>query len=150
MKRSAPSTCIHPTTYDEIVEVENDRHARRLRELKRAEKAIRAISDDLAKLAERRLFVDVAEYSMYLVDSNLRFKLSCRSKSALFLGTGLCVERGDRIANAFIDLGWQLQAVDVRLHYSQALLRRPKTQSRIVLDVTGEFAKSFQSCEVQK
>lgn len=140
----------HPTSYEAIVAHQHARHERRLRELKLAEKAIRAVSADLDSLAKRDLRVEVGEFSLYLVDHKLRFRTTGRSKAALYLGTGLFSRTGDRFVEAFIDLGWAVEAIDIERVRCQVLLRRPKTEIRIVLELSEEFAKTFQSREMEQ
>lgn len=146
MKRT--STYEHPTSYESIVAYQCARHERRLRELKLAEKAIRAVSADLNALAKRDLRVEVGEYSLYLIDHRLRFRTTGRSKSALFISTQCLSRTSDRFVEAFIDLGWNVEAINVERVFSQALLRRPKTETRIVLDISEDLAKTLQSREV--
>lgn len=140
---------VHPTSFEAIVAHQCARHERRLRELKLAEKAIRAVSADLAMLAKRGLLVEVGEYSLYLVDRHVRFGTAGRSKSALYVSCGVFRERCDRFVESFLDLGWTVEAIKVGLGFSQALLRRPKTDYRIVLDLSEEFAKTLESREVK-
>lgn len=139
----------HPVTYDEIVAYEHDRHTRRLKQLKQAEKAIRAVSSDLATLAERHLIVSVGGHSMYLHDCKHYFEMNDRSRFALFMDAGIFRENGDRLVEGFLGLGWLVEAVNAERALPRVLLRRHKTQARIILDVTDEFAKSLKSGEVQ-
>jgi len=148
MKRTALYQ--HPTSYEAIVAQECHRHERRLRELKRAETAIRAVSADLAAFAKRGLLVAVGEYSLYLIDHTVRFRTKGRSKSALYLNTGVFRETCDRFVKAFTGLGWVVQAINLEGNFSQALLHRPKTEFRIVLDLSKEFAKTLESREVKQ
>jgi hypothetical protein len=148
MKRTAEYQ--HPTTYEAIVAHQCARHDRRLHELKRAEKAIRAVSADLATLAKRGLLVEVGEYSLYLVDHTVRFHTKGRSKSALFISTGVFRETANRFVEAFVGLGWVVQALDINRSLSQVLLHRPRTEFRIVLDLSEEFPKTLESREVQQ
>jgi hypothetical protein len=146
MKRSP--TYQHPTSYEAIVAHQCARHERRLRELKLAEKAIRAVSADLDSLAKRDLRVEVGEYSLYLIDHKRHFRTTGRSKSALYLNTGVFRETSDRVVNAFIALGWVVESINAERSTSQALLRRPKTEARIVLDLSNELAIALQGREV--
>ena len=150
MKRRTRAAYKHPTTYEEIVAYEHDRHTRRLMQLKQAEKAIRAVSDDLATLSAHHLVVSVGGHSMYLLDCKHYFETNGRSKSALFLDSGIFRQNGDRLVEGFISLGWLVEALNAERALPRVLLRRLKTQVRIILDVTDEFAKSLQSREVQK
>lgn len=148
MKRPLPYQ--HPTSYEAIVAHASHRHERRLRELKQAEKAIRAVSADLEALAKRGLLVEVGEYSLYLIDHTFRFGTKARSKSALFLNTGVFQEASDRFVEAFIGLGWVVQAIKVERCFSQALLHRPKTEFRIVLNLSEGFARTLEPREVEQ
>lgn len=148
MKRTP--TYQHPTTYEAIVAHQCARHERRLRQLELAEKAIRAVSVDLASSAKRGLLVEVGEYSLYLVDRNIRFGTKGRSKSALYISTGLFRETCDRFVEAFKGLGWIVEAINMERSFSQALLRRPKTEFRIVLDLSEAFAKTIELHEVKQ
>ena len=146
MKRRTRSLPKHPTTYEEIVAFQHELHAHRLSQLKRAEKAIRAISAELASLAERGMLVGVGHASMYLLDCKHYFG---RSKSALFLDSGIFRTQGNRLVEGFISFGWIVEAAKVE-GLPLVLLRRPKTQTRIVLDVTDEFARALQAQETQQ
>lgn len=149
MKRRMPSPPKHPTTYEEIVAFQHKQHAHRLGQLKRAEKAIRAISAELASLAERGMLVGVGHASMCLLDCKHYFETDGRSKSALFLDSGIFRTQGNRLVEGFISFGWIVEAAKVE-GLPLVLLRRPKTQTRIVLDVTDEFAKALQAQEIQQ
>jgi hypothetical protein len=148
MKRRKQTSYEHPTTYEGFIAYEQDCHARRLAQLKRAEKAIRAVTPDLTLLAQRRLSVGVGRHSMYLVDCSYLFQTEGKPKSALFMDSGLFRANGDRLVDGFISLGWVVEAVGVNRY--QVLLRRPKSQTRIVFDVTDECAKSLRPREVQQ
>jgi hypothetical protein len=141
------STYEHPTSYEAIVAFECSRHERRLRELKRSEKAIRAIREDLYSLAKSGLKVDVGEFSLYLIDHKVRFGTNRRSKTALYINTGVFRETADRFVVAFMNLGWTIDAVNGG-SCGQVLLRRPKTEVRIVLDLSEKFATELQAREV--
>lgn len=149
MKRRTRSLSKHPTTYEEIVAFQHELHAHRLSQLKQAEKTIRAISAELASLAERGMLVGVGHASMYLLNCKHYFETDGRSKSALFLDSGIFRAQGNRLVEGFISFGWIVEAVKVE-RLPQVLLRRPKTQTRIVLDVTDEFANTLRAQGVQK
>lgn len=135
----------HPTTYAEIVEFEHQRHKRRLLELKRAEKMIRAVAPELTTLSSLGLHFCVGEYSMHLVDCRRADDTHGRSKWALRINAGIFNSNGDRLTQGFLSLGWIMESVDRK--WRQAVLRRPKTQMRLMLDVTDEYAKSLQPKE---
>jgi hypothetical protein len=139
----------HPTSYEAIVANQCERHEHRLRELKRSEKAIRAVSPDLSSLAKLGLHVDIGDYSLYLIDHRRRFRTNGRSKSALYLATGYLNNTSDRFVEAFMSLGWIVEAINIDPVLGQVLLRRPRTETRIVLDVSEELAKSLGSQEVK-
>lgn len=140
----------HPTSFEAIVAHQCARHERRLRELKLAEKAIRGVSADLAVLAKRGLLVAVGEYSLYLVDRHTRFGTTGRSKSALYVGCGAFRETSDRFVESFLNLGWIVEAIKIERSFTQALLRRPKTDYRIVLDLSEDLANTLKSSEVKQ
>ena len=137
----------HPTSYEAIVAHQCARHQHRLRELKLAEKAIRSVSADLGSLVKLGLRIEVGDYSLYLIDHKRRFGTNGRSKSALFLGTDALNKTSDRFVQAFIDIGWTVEAINIIPLFSQVLLRRPKTETRIVLNLSDELAKALQSRE---
>ncbi|TKC83858.1 ACP synthase [Trinickia terrae] len=147
MKRLRPYK--HPTSYNEIVTYANEAHARRLAELKRAEKHIRAIERDLALLAEKGLFVAVGEFSMRLQDCRApdQYGPYGRAKWALRLDTGIFSETSDRAVRVLLALGWIAERIDPAQRHANLLLRRPKTQSRLLLDCSTELARGLQPQE---
>ncbi|KVD73984.1 ACP synthase [Burkholderia sp. ABCPW 14] len=149
MKRHA--TYKHPTSYNEIVAHANAVHARRLAQLKKAEKHIRAIECDLTLVAEGGIYIALDEYSMRLEDcrSPHEYGLNVRAKWALRIGTGIFSETADRAVRAFLALGWIVERIDATPHRAKLLLRRPKTQSRLLLDCTVELAQSLQPHEAE-
>jgi hypothetical protein len=146
MKRS--NTYKHPTTYEELVALEHERHARRLGELKRAEKLIRAVAPDLTSLAEHGVFFAVNEYSMRLLDCRSASGAFSRSKWALFIDSGIYTEYGDRLIRGFLSRGWIVDSVDIDRALPKVVLRRPKTQVRVMFDATADVVKSLQPAEV--
>jgi hypothetical protein len=147
MKRS--TTYKHPTTYEEIVAHEHDRHAARLRSLKRAERTIRAVSADLSALATIGRHISVDDHSMYLRDCRHLFENRARSTWALYLDTGVFSESAGRTVDVLLDRGWIVEAVSPDRSLPRVLLRRPKTQLRITLSVAAEYADSLRAREVR-
>ena len=150
MKRRTRSLPQHPTTYEEVVAFQHELHANRLSQLKQAEKTIRAINVELTSLAERGMLVGVGHSSMYLLNCKHYFETDGgRSKFALFLDSGIFRTQGNRLVEGFVSFGWIVEAVKVE-GLPLVLLRRPKTQTRIALDVTDEFAKALRAQETQQ
>ncbi|MCV9914812.1 MULTISPECIES: ACP synthase [pseudomallei group] len=149
MKRM--TTYKHPTSYNEIVAHANAIHARRLAQLKKAEKHIRAIERDLTLVAEAGVHVAVDGYSMYLEDCRApsEYHYSGRAKWALRLRAGIFSETADRAALAFLALGWNVERIDIAPSRTNLLLRRPKTQSRLILECSMELAQSLQPQEAE-
>ncbi|VBG23788.1 Uncharacterised protein [Burkholderia pseudomallei] len=147
MKRMA--TYKHPTSYNEIVAHANAIHARRLAQLKKAEKHIRAIERDLALVAETGVYIAVDGYSMYLEDCRApdEYRYSGRAKWALRVRAGIFNATADRAIRAFLALGWIVERIDIAPNCSNLLLRRPKTQSRLILDCSMGLAHSLRPQE---
>lgn len=136
----------HPTSYNEIVAHANAVHARRLAQLKKAEKHIRAIERDLTLVAEAGIYIAVDGYSMYLEDCRApdEYHYRGRAKWALRVRAGIFSETADRAVRAFLALGWSVERIDTTSNRATLLLRRPKTQSRLLLDCTMKLAQSLQ------
>jgi hypothetical protein len=123
-----------PTTYKEIVQHACDQHARRVAELKRAEKLIRAIESDLTRLNEANIGFDVGEYSMRLEDvSELRASVFHRAKWALYINAGSWAASGDTLIAGFLGLGWIVESGRVAENYARVVLRKLKTQTRVTI-----------------
>lgn len=136
-----------PSTYAEIVAFANDAHARRLAELKRAEKHIRAIQGDLTLLDEQGIYFDAGEYSMRLEDCRPASQWNARAQYALRIGTGIS-NMGDRTIGGFMALGWIVERIRSDRMFANVVLRRPKTQLRVLLDGSEALVNSLQPQEV--
>ncbi|CAN7440297.1 ACP synthase [Paraburkholderia terricola] len=132
-----------PTAYSEIVQHACDAHARRLAELKRAEKHIRAIERDLTLLDEAKIGYDVSEYSMRLQDVSDPTAGDHRAKWALHISAGVFSSSGDRLIAGFIGLGWIVESGKTTANFGSVVLRRPKTQTRIHLHGGPEYVGSI-------
>ncbi len=149
MKRM--TTYKHPTSYNEIVAHANAVHARRLAQLKKAEKHIRAIERDLTLVAEGGIYIAVGEHSMRLEDCRApsEYHYSGRAKWALRIHAGIFNETADRAVRAFLALGWIVERIDIAPNRANLLLRRPKMQSRLIVDCSMELAQSLQPQEAE-
>lgn len=145
------TTYKHPTSYNEIVAHANAVHARRLAQLKKAEKHIRAIERDLALVAEAGVHIAVGEHSMRLEDCRApgECRYTGRAKWALRIYAGIFNETADRAVRAFLALGWIVERIDIAPNRANLLLRRTKTQSRLLLDCSMELAQSLQPQEAE-
>ncbi|QIX18361.1 ACP synthase [Burkholderia multivorans] len=140
-----------PTTYVDIVAAANRQHEQRIAQLKRAAKHIVAIEGDLTRLAESRIYVDFDRFSMYLVDCRKADDYESRSQWALRILPSPSLSFGngaDRVVDGFLSLGWIVDRVDLDRSFTKVILRRPKTQIRLVLDCSLAHATSLQSSEV--
>lgn len=120
-----------PTTYKEIVQHAHDQHARRLAELKRAEKHIRAIERDLTLLDESGIGFDIGSYSMQLQDVSRPTSVNRRAKWALHISGGIWSGSEDKLIAGFIGIGWIVESGEVSAHGGSVVLRQAKTQIRI-------------------
>lgn len=111
--------------------------------------AIRAIERDLALVAETGVYIAVDGYSMYLEDCRApdEYRYSGRAKWALRVRAGIFNATADRAIRAFLALGWIVERIDIAPNCSNLLLRRPKTQSRLILDCSMELAHSLRPQE---
>ncbi|RQR37832.1 ACP synthase [Burkholderia sp. Bp9142] len=142
-----PSTAwTPPTTYAGFVEHAETCYRRRLAELKRAEKQIRAIEPDLRALHKKyQLAVSPADYSLVLRAH--RENYSSRAQYVLRLGTGISAEYSDRFVHAFLALGWECERVCGDTKYAPVILRKPKTQLRIELDASPALRETLKKPE---
>lgn len=129
-------------TYAGIVEATKQAHARRLAELKSAERLIRAVEPDLAALRAQKVPYGIDNYSMCLRDVGDLFG---RRQFALRILGGIFSESRDRLAQALLDRGYVVQKVTVNTSSSTLVLRREKTQVRVVVDATAAFGNSLKS-----
>jgi hypothetical protein len=132
----------HPTTYAEIVEAETRMHARRLAELAKAEKMIRAIEPDLKALCDQRVPYAVSSYSMCLVD--VRDGISGRAQYAVRIAGGIFSETRDLLPRALVTRGWIVERVKLSKHDSAVVFRRPKTQVRVQVDASIELGTTLK------
>lgn len=135
----------HPTTYEEIVQWAASTHNRRLKELKSAEKHIRAMREDLSYLAKTGSLYGVGAGSMFLVDvtSELTGRYTAQRKRALHIDGGIFEEYRDRLANGFFALGWQVEHTRTQIASATLILRKPKTQTRVHLYVSKQYVDSL-------
>jgi hypothetical protein len=138
MKRQ--TTYDQPTTYAEIVAAANKAHERRLADLRKAEKIIRAIEGDLTLLAEHGARFSVGEDSMYVAPLYLRGGSQNYATLALRIDTGIFSDAGDRLSKGFVELGWLIEDIDAEAHFPKVVLRRPKTKLRVLLYVSKAHA----------
>jgi hypothetical protein len=134
-------TNARPTTYAEIIQIENTRHAGRLAELKRAEKLIRAIEPDLARLAEAGVAFDIGSPSVRLEDCSDPESYLRRSKWALRIDATCFSSWQNKLVDGFIELGWIVDSRRIYEHSGTVVLRRPKTQTRVKLDGNAEHIR---------
>ncbi|WP_257835043.1 ACP synthase [Burkholderia glumae] len=138
-----------PTTYREMVQHAQDELQRRLRQLKKAEKQIRAIEPDLRALSEKHgLHFATSHHSFSLRDR--RESYSSRAQYVLFLTDDAISDAiRDRYVHAFLDLGWQFEreGQSHRCHYGTIILRKPKTQLRVELYASTQLRESLTGRE---
>lgn len=141
-RRRAPQSTRreHPTTYAAIVKAAEWDHAYRVAELKLAAKMIIAIEADLAALVEIGVYYSVDRYSMYLVDCS--GTETPRRKMALCIRNSIA--NPDRMVSAFLARSWIVDEANVDGQFSKVTLRRPKTQIRVRLDCSAEFAAQLR------
>jgi hypothetical protein len=138
-----------PTTYRDIVLHARDQHAHRIAELKRAEKQIRAIEPDLARLYEAKIGFDVGAYSMHLTDVSHHAVDSRRARWALHINAGAFSSSGDRLIAGFIGLGWIVESGNTSAGLGTVVLRKPKTQVLVHLHGRPEYVLSILPKEVE-
>lgn len=141
-RSSSPFEYRHPVTYAEIVQAVQRDHQRRIVELKAAARMIVAIEPDLAALVQQRLHYSLSPYSMYLVDCTPANWT--RRRWALRIDAGLWEENKDRLVSAFLARNWVVEEARADGRLSKVILRRPKTQIRLSLDCSAEFAMQLQ------
>jgi hypothetical protein len=137
-----------PTTYREIVQLAHDHHARRLAELKRAEKHIRAIERDLTLLAESGIVFDIGGYSMHLHDISEPTSINRRARWALHISGGIWSESEDKLIAGFIGLGWIVESGKVSATGGSVVLRQAKTQIRVHMYGRPDYLRSILPAEV--
>ncbi|KWC82743.1 hypothetical protein WL58_17890 [Burkholderia cepacia] len=142
---NTPTSFKAPTTYRDFVEDVEHAYRRRLAELKRAEKLIRAIENDLRTLSEQhRLYVDHSDYTMHLVNCA---EIGARSQWGLRLRFGLFSSSSDRAVRALISLGWTFERTRTPNEVANVVLRKPKSQVRVVLDGSAALVDSLLNPE---
>ncbi|NYH13452.1 ACP synthase [Paraburkholderia bryophila] len=109
-------------------------------ELKQAAKIIIAIEADLAALIEIGIYYSVDRYSMYLVDCG--GIESTRKKWALRIRHSIA--NPDRLVSTLLARNWIVDEATVDGSFSAVTLRRPKTQIRLRLDCSAEFAQQLR------
>lgn len=72
---------------------------------------------------------------------------STRAQYGLRIGTGIS-NLGDRTIRGFMALGWIVDCIRSDRPYANVVLRRPKTQLRVLLDGSKAFVNSLQTQEV--
>jgi hypothetical protein len=132
-----------PTTYRGIVQHACDQHARRIAELKRAEKQIHAIEPDLARLDEAQIGFDVGDYSMHLRDVSNPAAGEQRARWALHISAGVFSSSEDKLIAGFIGLGWIVESGRTSAGPGTIVLRKPKTQVRVHLHGRPEYVRSL-------
>lgn len=138
MKHTSPPVWQWPTKYADIMYVEYERHARRVAELRDAEKLIRAIEPDLRELVAKGIHYASGVTSFYRLDiRNDRY--TGRAVYALVMDSGATMSLDDQLAKGFIGLGYEVERCEDSRHAPRVFLRRPKTQIRVVLRCTPEF-----------
>jgi hypothetical protein len=140
-RRLAPTEYKHPTTYDAIVKEHQLAHARRLAQLKAASKLIIAIEPDLAALAAQRIYYGYDRYTMCIVP--WLPATGHIDKKALHLGFSIMSDGGDRAVAALIARGWVVEDTKLDGKLSKALLRKPKTRVRVVVECSDAVAKTL-------
>ncbi|MDE1007541.1 MAG: ACP synthase [Paraburkholderia fungorum] len=141
-KRTA-SEFKHPSTFTEIVAFANERHAERMSRLKAAETLIRAVEPDLRFLLDtgRPFVVDSDSFERaewhHGVEPGAPKKRALRIAGSVFEGSN------DRVLAGFIERGWLVECVHAEKYLSKALLRRPKTKTRVILNCSLAFASQL-------
>ncbi|RQR81466.1 MULTISPECIES: ACP synthase [unclassified Burkholderia] len=135
------------TTYAEFVAHAEYVHQRRLSDLKKAEKQIRAIESDLRTLYERhKLSINYNDHSMVLIDCATDYGM--RAQWGLRIGAGISGEYSDRVVRAFLEMGWVFERARRECGYAAIVMRKPKTQLRILLDGSRGLIESLKTPEV--
>lgn len=131
-----------PTKFGDIVNVEYQRHARRVAELRAAEKQIRAMEPDLRELVGKGIFYSASERSFQRIDARTDRSIG-RAVYALTLDHGVFSACGDQLAKGFIDLGYEVERCEDCRYMPRVFLHRPKTQIRVTIRCTPEFRDSI-------
>lgn len=146
MKRNTSTRYLPPSSYAGIVEAARAHHERRLAELKLAASLIHSIEPDLARLVRSDIYYNVLDHSMRREDCRAN-RMSGRAVYALSIDTGIFLESGDRLIRGFLDLGYQVERVQLDKYFPQAILRKPKTQIRVMVRGTTDYVNGLKSRE---
>lgn len=146
MKRNTSTRYLPPSSYAGIVQAARDHHERRLAELKLAAKLIHAIEPDLAELGRRGVHYSVQNHSMRREDCRSDRTIG-RAVYALTIDTGIFSESGDRLIRGFIELGYEVERVQLDKYFPQAVLRKPRTHVRVMVHGTADYVNGLKSVE---
>lgn len=142
MKRTSPPVWQTPTKYADIMNVEYQRHARRLADLREAEQLIRAIEPDLRELVAKGIHYASGDLSFYRIDSRADRYVG-RAVYALVIDAGATTNLGELLARGFIDLGYEVERCEDCRYMPRVFLRRPRTQIRVAVRCDAAFRDSL-------
>ncbi|CAM2154376.1 putative Holo-(acyl-carrier-protein) synthase [Paraburkholderia tropica] len=135
MKRTPSLGWQPPVTYTEIIAQEQRDLAARLKPLAQARKVIISLEPDLMRLRDKKVH--------FVVDGRFGLIADCRDDvtigravNALRLDTGITDANGDHAVRTLIELGYVLERSHGNTRWPSALLRRPKTQIRLLVRCT--------------
>lgn len=135
MKRIAGLGWQPPVTYTEIIAQEQRDLAARLKRLAQARKVIVSLEPDFLRRRDKKVH--------FVVDGRFGLIEDCRDDmtigravNALRLDTGITDAIDDHAVRALIELGYVLERRHGNARWPSALLRRPKTQIRLLVRCT--------------
>ncbi len=145
MKRT-PTAWQPPATYAAFVAEELSRHESTLKRLEQARKLIIAIEPDLARLREMGITAGIEPRYGLIVDCREDITAG-RAVNAIRLDTGIFRDTMDRNVRALIQLGYMFERAWRHGHPAGVVLRRPKTQIRLVVSCTPECLATLEAKE---
>ncbi|MEX3915997.1 hypothetical protein AB4Y43_07090 [Paraburkholderia sp. BR10872] len=146
MKRATTYRWEPPISFKEVLEREHERYQSRVKRIMGARKLIEALEPDLVRLRARSAHYDIEGNSGLVLDCR-EDRATGRAVNALFLDTGIFYGSGDRLIETLIEIGYHLERTTNLVHPRGAILRRPKTQLRVVARCTEGYAAHLEARE---
>ena len=147
-RKATSDTYSHPTTYREIVAQAMKQHYTRLAALDDAADWIRKIEGDLQKVVAMGCLFSIREGSLELLSQVVtEVSGSRRTFRALRISSGWMSDNDVRLIEAFISIGWVVEAANVASEYifGTAILWKPGTDIRISITAPTEYLAQFRA-----
>jgi hypothetical protein len=148
MRRAQTLGWQSPATYAEIVMQERRDLEARLKRLAQARKLIVAAEPDLKRLRDNKIHFSI-DGRFGLIEDCRADVCTGRAINALRVDTGISDAGGDRAVRALLDLGYVLERRHGDARWPSAVLRRPKTQIRLIVRCTPVFFASLADVEAE-